>query len=397
MNNSKLILITNPGSSSRKYALYKDRNLLCSLHFEFEGKDIIYTIKKADGTATKHKTEMKVLTETVGNLKEILTKEGFLSEGVKLDAVLARAVAPGEYFANDHIVDEECLRQFELGLAKAPLHLPVVFGEIKHFMKAFDGISVLAITDSGFHKDRPKVSRYYGFDTELADKFEIRRFGYHGLSMGSVVEYLKSKEMLPEKLIICHLGSGSSVAAVHNGKSIDTSTGYSPLEGLMMSTRTGDMDVAAALAIKRALGIKDDGELETYLNKQAGLLGVSGSTDDTREILAKRDAGDERAAFANALFVYKVQAMIGRMVAALGGVDTIVFTATVGERSADVRRAVLAKLGYLGFELDESKNLTDFEGRHCDIGTKNSKPILVIKTDEFEEMIRRAMVLLEKE
>lgn len=395
MSKSRLILITNPGSSSRKYALYRDRDFLCSLHFEFEGKSIIYTLKTATGTSKKHKTDLKALTETVSSLEEILTKEGYLSPVTKLDAILARAVAPGHYFAKDHLVDESCIKEFEAALPKAPLHLPVVYGEIQHFQKSFPGVAIVAVTDSGFHEDRPKVSKYYGVDTEVADKFEIQRFGYHGLSMGSVVEYLKSNQLLPQKMIICHLGSGSSVAAVYEGKSLDTSTGYSPLEGLMMSTRSGNMDVAAALAIKRSLGLKDDQELETYLNKQAGLLGVSGSTDDTREILAKRDAGDTRAAFANALFVYRVQAMIGQMAAALDGVDGIIFTATVGERSADVRRAVLSKLGYLGFYLEESKNLTDFEGRHIDISTAESKPIIVVKTDEFEEMIRRAMLILD--
>lgn len=395
MANDRLILITNPGSSSRKYALYNGQNFVCSLHFEFEGKGIICTLKKADDTKKKIKTDFKALTSTVANIEEILTAEGYLGGMTKIDAILARVAAPGEYFSHDHIVDDECLKELEDAKKKAPLHVPVVAGEIEHFMTSFKGTPVLAISDSSFHTDRPELMKAYAIDQEAAEKFDIKRWGYHGLSVGSIVQYMKKAEILPEKLIVCHIGSGSSLTAVFEGKAHDTTMGYTPLEGLMMSTRAGSMDVAAALALKRGLKIRSEEALEKYLNKKCGLLGVSGQTDDMREIIRLRDEGDKLGTFAHALYVYRIQSAIGQMAASLGGVDAIVFTATIGERSDEIRRMVCQKLSYLGFALDEAKNVADMPNRHTNIAAEGSKPVYVIRTDEFEEMIRRANDLLE--
>ncbi|MBQ7040612.1 acetate/propionate family kinase [Candidatus Saccharibacteria bacterium] len=396
MDKNKLILITNPGSSSRKYALYKGTDLVCSLHFEFEGKGIICTLKKADGSKKVLKQTFKELTSTVANINRILTEEGYLGGMSKIDAILARVACPGEYFTKDHIVDEEYLKALEKGKKRAPLHVPVVAGEIEHFVKSFKDTPILAISDTSFHTDRPDLMKYYGFDTEIADKADIKKFGYHGLSIGSIVNYMKEQDILPEKLIVCHLGSGSSLTAVFEGKSLDTTMGYSPIGGLLMATRCGDMDPAAALALKRYLGYESDESIEKYLNKECGLLGVSGQSDDMREILRLRDEGDKRGTFAHAMYVYRVQSCIGQMAASLGGVDAIVFTATIGERSDEIRRTVTQKLNYLGFSLDDDKNLGDFEERHVNIAADGSKPIWVIRTDEFEEMLRRAALLLEK-
>src|SRR5574344_1579135 len=156
----KLILITNPGSSSRKYALYKGQNLLCSLHFEFEGKKIVCTLKQADGSKKKLNMKFKTLESTVANLDNILEEEGYIGGATKLDAILARVAAPGEYFSHDHVVDDECLKELESAKKKAPLHVPVVAGEIEHFMVTFKGTPVLAISDSAFHSDLHGKSRY---------------------------------------------------------------------------------------------------------------------------------------------------------------------------------------------------------------------------------------------
>ena len=396
MENNRLILITNPGSSSRKYALYKGQELICSLHFEFEGKGIICTLKRADDSKKVLKQSFKELTSAVSNVERILTEEGYLGGMAKLDAILARVACPGEYFTQDHIVDDEYLKKLDKARKRAPLHVPVVASEIEHLVKSFKGIPVLAISDSSFHADRPDLMKYYAFDTELADKADVKRFGYHGLSVGSIVNYMKSQNILPEKLIVCHLGSGSSLTAVFEGESLDTTMGYTPLEGLMMATRCGNIDPAAALRLKHYLKYEADDSLEKYLNKECGLLGVSGQSDDMREILKLRDEGDKRGTFAHAMFVYKVQSLIGQMAASLGGVDAIVFTATIGERSDEIRRTVTQKLSYLGFALDDAKNVAEMPERHTDISAEGSKPVWVIRTDEFEEMIRRAGVLLDE-
>lgn len=390
----KLILITNPGSSSRKYALYKGQNLLCSLHFEFEGKKIVCTLKQADGSKKKLNMKFKTLESTVANLDNILEEEGYIGGATKLDAILARVAAPGEYFSHDHVVDDECLKELESAKKKAPLHVPVVAGEIEHFMVTFKGTPVLAISDSAFHSDRPELMQAYAIDQTLAEKYDIKRWGYHGLSVGSIVHYMEKVDILPEKLIVCHIGSGSSITAVFEGKSHDTTMGYTPLEGVMMSTRCGSIDVAAALALKRAKKIASDEALEKYLNKECGLLGVSGKSDDMREILKLRDEGDKYGTFAHALYVYRLQSAIGQMAASLGGVDAIVFTATIGERSDEIRHMVSQKLAYLGFAIDEDKNIDEMPERHTNIAAEGSKPVWVIRTDEFEEMIRRAGDLL---
>ena len=390
---NKLILITNPGSASRKYALYSNSKPLCALHFEYEKSRIICTLKdSATGKSKSLHPEVDDLGYTVPALRKILEAEKYITPENPLSCVVARVVAPGEYFTSDHLVDDECLAQLETAKGKAPLHVPVVAAEINHFRHSFSQVPIITVSDSAFHAPRPTLMKYYPVDTELADKAEIKRYGYHGLSLGYITERMKQKDILPEKLIVCHIGSGSSVTAVFNGTSMDTSMGYSPLEGLMMSTRSGSIDLAAALAIKHELNLSDE-ELEKYLNKKSGLLGVSGSSDDMREILQKRDEGDPRATFAHALYIYRIQSLIGHMSASLGGVDAIVFTATIGERSSFVRHSVMQKLAYLGFSLDATKNDADLPAL-ANIATPDSKPIYVIKTDETAEMIRRATPLI---
>ena len=395
MSKEKLILITNPGSASRKYALYRGKEFLCSLHFEFERGKVICTLKRADDTKEKITTDLADLSRTVSFLKKVLDEKGFISNEVKLDAILARVVATGDYFTADHIVDDECLKNLEAAKRRNPLHVPVVANEIEKFVRIFEGTPVLTISDSAFHNDRPDVAKYYAIDMDLADKHEIKKYGAHGLSVGSIVEYMKSVDILPEKMIVCHIGSGSSVTAVFQGKSYDTTMGYTPLEGVMMSTRSGSIDPAAALAIARAKHFTEHEDLEEYLNKKCGLLGVSGQTDDMREIIRLRNEGDKRATFAQDMYAYRIRAEIGRMAAAMNGVDAIVMTATIGERSKEDRELICNELEYIGFSMDDAKNKGDFVERHTNIASDGSKPIWVIRTDEFEEMIRRATVLLD--
>lgn len=369
---------------------------MMSLHFEYENNKVICTLDDAEDGKKSIKADFKDLSEAVSNIREILESEGYISAQNELSAIVARVVAPSDYLAEDRIVDDEFMQELEAAKERAPLHVPVVAAEIKHLRAEFPKTKIISISDSAFHWNRPEITKYYAFDTDLADKASIKRYGYHGISVSYITETMKSENIIPEKLIVCHLGSGSSISAVLNGKAMDNSMGYSPLEGLMMSTRSGTLDVAAAFAVKRELGFTDDTELEKYLNKKAGLLGVSGSTDDMRQIIQKRDEGDPKATFAHALFVHKVQANIALMTASLGGADAIVFTATIGERSDEIRRYVSQKLSYLGFRLDEEKNKNpEFTGKYALISSTDSKPIYIIPTNETSEMIRKASVLLD--
>ena len=394
---SKLILITNPGSASRKYALYDHETFLASLHFEYEDGAVACTLKDADGQKKSISVKIKDLSQTVAHLGDILRQEGYISDKNKLFAVVARIVAPSDYLAENHIVDDEFMANLEIAKKRAPLHIPVVAAEIEHFRAKFPDTTIIAVSDSAFHWQKPELMKYYAFDTEIADKYDIKRYGFHGLSVASVVDTMQSNDILPEKLVVAHIGSGSSVSAVLGGRAMDNSMGYTPLEGLMMSTRAGSMDVAAALALKRELKL-DDTELETYLNKKSGLLGVSGISDDMRVIIQKRDEGDPKATFAHALYVHRLQTTIGQMAATLGGIDGLVFTATIGERSAEIRHFVSQKLAYLGFFLDEKLNESPvFEGRYALISRPDSKPIYIIQTDETAEMVKQALSLLPSE
>ena len=304
-----------------------------------------------------------------------------------------------EYFVTNRIVDEEFMQNLEIAKKRAPLHAPVIAAEIEHLQQSFPETKIISISDSAFHWGKPDLMKYYAFDTDIADEYGIKRYGFHGLSYDFVTNYLKEKDLLEEKTVFAHLGSGSSVSAVFDGKSMDNTMGYTPLEGLCMSTRAGDIDLAAALALKRELGIESDSELEIYLNKKCGLLGLSGGvTDDMREIIQKRDEGDKKATLAHAMFVYRVQCGIAKMAASMGGIDSLVFTATIGERSDEIRRSVVTKLKYLGFELDQDKNKDpEFDGRHALISAENSKPIYIVRTNETAAMIRRAQELLNQE
>lgn len=390
----KLFLVTNPGSSSRKYALYRGDELVCNLHFEMEGKDVVCTLKFPDGSKKKLTDGFKKLTDTVKYVKQILADEGYINKNTQLDAILARVAATGEYFSHDHKVDDDCLKRLEAAKKRAPLHVPVVAAEIEECVKEFEGTPVVTITDSGFHNTRDDVHKYYAIDKDLADKAEIKRYGYHGLSIGSIANYLQENNLTAEKVVVCHIGSGSSITALMNNASYDTTMGYSPLEGLMMATRCGDIDATAALAIGRELGLEGE-KLEEYLNKQCGLKGVTGETDDMREVISLRDDGDERAKLAYKMYIYRIQRAIGQLAASLQGIDALVFTATVGERNSEIRRDIVSGLGYLGFKINDTKNddgLSD--NTHCNVAASGSKPIYVITTDETGEMIRRALKLL---
>lgn len=393
----KLYLVTNPGSSSRKYALYREDDLLCSLHFETEDGKVVCTLKQADGSRKKLEDGFKRLTDTAEYVRDILDQEGYLGDSVKLSAILARVASTGDFFAEDHIVNAEYLEKLEAAKVKAPLHVPVVAAEINQCVKIFEGTPVLSISDSAFHRTRDDVHRYYAIDTDLADRAEIKRYGYHGLSINSIADYLKSEDLVAEKMVACHIGSGSSLTALRNGESYDTTMGYTPLEGVMMATRCGDLDPAAAMAVGATLNLEGSA-LEEYLNKQCGLKGVTGETDDMREVLSLRADGDPRAKLAYDMYIYRIQRAIGQMAASLQGIDALVFTATIGERNAEIRRDIVAGLGYLGFKISDTKNDDGLgDERHCVVSGPSSKPIYVIATDETAAMIRRAKFLLGEE
>jgi acetate kinase len=307
-----------------------------------------------------------------------------------LKGIGIRVVGPSKRFMKDQLITDEIIVALEAVHEKAPLHVTTALSEIQQLEDYFAGIPAIAISDTAFHSTKPDWAWNYGFDVDLAEKAEILRYGYHGVSVGSVVRIMADHQILSPKTIICHLGSGSSITAVADGKSVDNSMGYSPLEGVMMATRTGSIDVSAALAIKRELNLSDS-ELEEYLNKKCGLIGVSGSSNDIRQLIISEEKGDERAKLALKLFVHRIQQTIAQMAASLGGVDSIVFTATVGERSAIMRSRILDGLGFLGFAYNSELNDKIYEPTDpVNISVNEAKPVWVISTDEAAEIANRA-------
>ena len=388
LKEESLVLVVNPGSASRKYALYAGENVKATINFEFVDGAVVAKVEH-DGQVNKINYEDPDLSDVSKYVASLLISNNILSEQEKIDAIGIRIVAPSNRFMHDELLTAEVESALEAVQQKAPLHVTTALAEIKHLKDHFGGTPIVTISDSAFHSTKPQWALSYGIDTDLAEKNEIMRYGFHGISVGSVVSKMRNTNILAPKMVVCHLGSGSSLSAVVDGKSVENTMGYSPLEGLMMATRTGNIDVSAALAIKRALELTDE-ELESYLNKKSGLLGVSGSSNDIRQLLASEEQGDDRAALALKLFVYRIQQSIGQMVASMGGIDVLVFTATIGERSAPIRGRVMEGLEYLGLIGDKELNKATFEPKEAtNIGTSESKPVLVISTDESQEIANR--------
>lgn len=395
MISDSLTLVVNPGSSSRKYALYKNSQFCAVCNFEFEDGKVTGKIEY-DGQKYSENYEDKDLSSVCRYVLPLLHRYNVITPETELTSIGVRVVAPAMRFTQDELITDDTIYALEALQKKAPLHITTVLSEIKQIKEYFKNTPMIAISDTAFHSSKPKVAWYYGFDTELADKLGVKRYGYHGISIGSVVNYLSKRNELSPKTIICHIGSGSSLTAVLDGKSNETTMGYSPLEGLMMATRSGNIDVSASLAIKHELGF-DDEALENYLNKESGLIGVSGLSNDIRQLVSAEELGNEKAKFALDLLVYRIQLAIGQMAASMDGVDEIIFTGTVGERSNTIRGRILSKLGYLGFKRDQKADEATFEPKQPSrITTLDSKKALVVSTDEAVEIARRTEEYINK-
>lgn len=383
--NSPLILIANPGSASRKYALFKGDTERAQLHFEWFDDNILCTLRQGEKTQTIA-VDIKKLEESSAALLSLFRIYQLLEKDEQIKHIGVRIVAPGGYFLRNHEVDRDFIARFESVKEQAPLHVSATLSEINHLQEYFPSATIIGISDSAFHHTKPDYVWNYGISLEIADTAEIKRFGYHGISVASVLP----QQQFPHKTIVCHLGSGASITAVHDGRSLDTTMGYTPLEGVIMSTRSGSIDIGAVNKLKQLLHLDDIG-IQRYLNEQSGLKGLGGSSD-IRELLRREENGDTRAHLALETFVYTIQKSIGAMAAALNGADAIVFTGTVGERSALIRKRIITQLRYLGFIIDPVSNGTALESRLSSINlVADSKPILIIPTREEKEMAKQTL------
>ena len=393
-NVTKIFLVLNSGSSSEKFSLYEGEDEVCSLYFEGIEEDgkkkYICTITRADGSEELLKQKWDSLSEAFKEAKRILQEEGFINEAHPLDAILVRTPAAGTYFSNHHIVDDETFKELEKAKLTYPLHVPGAIRGVKNAMEAFPGIPVLTMSDSEALTRESRRDADYALPKEVIEEFDLGRWGAHGSSYGYVMGKIKELGILKHKMVICHLGSGCSVTGFVEGEPAYTSMGETPLEGLMSSTRTGSIDATIGALLGDKLGAE---EAIKVLNKESGLKALAGSSD-MREIIAGAEDGDENCAIAYDMFVDGVAGKIGEFAAKMGGIDAIVFTATIGERSIPVRTSIISKLEFMGFKIKNGAKMDKSQG-YTNLADEGSKPIYVIPTNEANYMIQKASEILD--
>lgn len=388
------ILVINCGSSSLKYQLIDMETE------ELMAKGLVERIG-IEGSRIKHETigkEKKTIETPMQDHKralelvmESLTNEeyGAIKSLDEIDAVGHRVVHGGEDFAKSVVIDEKVLKGIEDNVEIAPLHNPPNIMGIKACQRLLPNVKQVAVFDTAFHQTMPAESYIYALPYEYYEKYKIRRFGFHGTSHKYITN--RAAEMLGKdvnevNLITCHLGNGSSICAVKNGKSIDTSMGFTPLEGLAMGTRCGDLDPAILPFIMEKENLSTD-EINTLINKKSGVLGISGVSSDFRDIEAARDEGNKRAKLALDIFEKRVRGYIGSYMTELDHVDAIVFTAGVGENSIEMRESIVNGLKSLGIKIDPERNNVRGEDKLISADDSSIK-IFVIPTNE-ELMIAR--------
>ncbi len=391
------ILVINAGSSSLKYQLIdmNDESVvlkgLCE-RITFTGGQL--SQKTADGRQVIIKQDMpshKEAMELV--LKAMLDPvNGGIKSVDEIAGVGHRVLHSGEDFKSSVVINEEVLRICEKNADLGPLHMPGEIACIKSCMEVMKNVPMVAVFDTTFHSTMPPKAYMYGIPYEVYDEFKIRKYGFHGTSHKFVSEETAKELGFKGKFIICHLGNGSSISAVKDGKCMDTSMGFTPLEGLVMGTRSGDIDPAAVDYLRIKLGLKDD-EVVDYLNKKCGMLGISGFSSDCRDLTSASENGDKRAELALEMVAYRVKKYVGSYIAVLGGVDAIVFTGGIGEHSPLIRGIVMEDMEYFGAIFDKKKN-EEYSSGVGYLNTENSKvKIMVLPTNEELSIARETLEL----
>ncbi|MCM1991079.1 acetate kinase [Oceanirhabdus seepicola] len=381
------ILVVNCGSSSLKYQLIdmaKDNSLAQGLVERIGIEGSILT-QKVNGEKYIVEQPMESHQDAIKLVLEALVEEthGVIKSMDEISAVGHRVVHGGENYAESVLIDDEVMKALEECVKLAPLHNPPNITGINACKALMPNTPMVAVFDTAFHQSMPDKAYMYALPYELYEKHGIRRYGMHGTSHRYVsqrVAEVVGKPIEELKIVTCHLGNGASCAAIQNGKSVDTSMGFTPLEGLVMGTRCGDIDPAIVPFIQKAENLTA-AEVDTLMNKKSGVFGLSGVSSDFRDIEGAIENGNDRARLALDVFHYRVKKYIGAYTAAMGGTDLIVFTAGLGENSKDSREAVCEGLEYLGVKIDKEKN--NFRGEERLISTDDSTvKVFVIPTNE---------------
>lgn len=395
------VLVINCGSSSLKYQLIDSQSEevlakgLCE-RIGIEGSSV--THQKADSGKKTEEVVMKDHTDAVKVVIEKLTdaEDGVIASLKEIDAVGHRIVHGGEHFKGSVVIDEDVMKAIEECNDLAPLHNPANLIGIRSCQSVMPGVPMVAVFDTAFHQTMPGKAYLYGLPYEYYEKYKIRRYGFHGTSHDFVSKRaaeILGKDRSELKIIVCHLGNGASVSAVKNGESVDTSMGLTPLEGLMMGTRSGDLDPAIIGFIAEKEN-KTAAEVIDICNKKSGVLGLSGISSDFRDLVGAAAEGNGHAQTTLEAYAYRVGKYIGAYAAAMNGVDVIVFTAGIGENNAQVRGLVSQYTGFLGCSIDLEKN-AEAVGVEKIISTPDSKvTAMVIPTDEELAIARETVRLV---
>lgn len=388
------ILVINCGSSSLKYQLInmETEEVLAKGLVERIGIEGSILTQKVEGrekyvitTPMKdHKDAIRLVLEAL-----VDKKNGVISDMSEISAVGHRVVHAGEKYSDSVLIDDSVMGALNDCIKLAPLHNPPNIIGIDACKELMPDTPMVAVFDTAFHQTMPDYAYIYPLPYELYKKYAIRKYGFHGTShkyVSQIAAKMMGKDIKDLKIISCHLGNGASVTAIQGGKSVETSMGFTPLEGIAMGTRCGSVDPAIVTFMEKEMHITSE-ETDNILNKKSGVLGISGVSSDFRDIEAAASEGNERAKLALEVFNYKVKKYIGSYSAVMGGVDCIVFTAGLGENSSETRKAVCTGLEYLGAKIDDEKNKV--RGKAAEISTDDSKvKVFVIPTNE-ELMIAR--------
>ncbi len=381
------ILVINAGSSSLKYQLIdvQSNTLLAKGLCERIGIDGRFKASaegKADIVADiPMKNHDEAITCVVNALTD--SQNGVIGSMDEISAVGHRVVHGGENFSGSVLIDDKVIAGIEACVEVSPLHNPHNLTGIKACAQIMQGVPQVAVFDTSFHQTMPKTAYMYALPYELYEKYKIRRYGFHGTSHKFVSDRaakLLGKDIKDLKLITCHLGNGSSITAIDGGKSVDTSMGLTPLEGIMMGTRCGCIDPAIVTFVMEKEGLSAK-KMDDLMNKSSGVLGISGVSSDFRDVESEIAKGNERAKLSIDMFCYQVSKYIGAYAAAMGGLDAVIFTAGIGENNGTLRAKICEKLGFMGIDIDPELN--KLRGSEIDVSTKNARVrILTIPTNE---------------
>ncbi|HUI66275.1 MAG TPA: acetate kinase [Bacteroidota bacterium] len=382
------ILVLNCGSSSVKYQLIEaDRQkMLTRGNVERIGmSEATLTNVRHDGDEIRIAGEIVDHTQAIEYILAVLLSRnhGVINDKSEIHAIGHRVVHGGETFSGSVVITAEVIKTLRENIELAPLHNPHNLRGITACEISLPGVPQVGVFDTAFHQQMPKRAYLYGIPYSLYSQYKIRRYGFHGTSHRYVADRASiflNRPLSDLRLITCHLGNGCSMAAVDRGVSVDTTMGFTPLEGLLMGTRCGDIDSSVILFIMGKEGLTL-GEANTLLNKHSGLQGISGVSSDMREIVAEKKNGDRKATYAFEVFTYRVKKYIGAYAAAMGGLDAVVFTGGIGENSAEVRSASCSDLAFLGITIDETLNASPAKEKKI-TGADSPTAVLVIPTNE---------------